>query len=147
MRFYRDRFAFVALVTFLLVGSNAPAAPRPPGPMHPESIVQPFLITFELRSVRNTGRLGRRQDVPPVPQGFTLRLSTEEGFSLSTDEHENLVTGTASRQVSDNTTTWTLHPMDPPWTQGRTVRASVSRYGPWHRIENTVGAHGTSGEH
>ncbi|NPC76718.1 hypothetical protein HPC49_00420 [Pyxidicoccus fallax] len=94
---------------------------------------------FLLRSVRNTGRLDRREDIPPAPQGFTLRLSTQGGFSLSTDEHENLVTGTASRQVSGNTTTWTLHPMDPPWTQGRTVRASVSRYGRWHHIENTVG--------
>ncbi|WNG15837.1 hypothetical protein [Cystobacter fuscus] len=94
---------------------------------------------FLLRSVRNTGRLGRHEDVPPAPKGFTLRLSAQEGFSLSTDEHENLVTGTASRQVSGNTTTWSLHPMDPPWTQSRTVRASVSRYGHWHRIENTVG--------
>ncbi|MFY0574812.1 hypothetical protein ACN28S_10995 [Cystobacter fuscus] len=69
---------------------------------------------FLLRSIRNTGRLGRRQDVPPAPQGFTLRLSTEEGFWLSTDERENLVRGTTSRQVSGNRTTWTLLPMDPP---------------------------------
>ncbi|EPX63585.1 hypothetical protein D187_005993 [Cystobacter fuscus DSM 2262] len=96
---------------------------------------------FLLRSVRNTGRLGRRQDVPPASQGFTLRMSTEEGFSLSTDEHENLVTGSASWKVSGNTTTRMLHPMDPPWTQSRTVRASVTRYGPWHRTENTVGEH------
>ncbi|OJH39707.1 hypothetical protein BON30_19750 [Cystobacter ferrugineus] len=107
----------------------------------PEEIltVQRVEGKFLLRSVRATGRLGKQEDIPPAPQGFTLRLSTEEGFSLSTDEHENLVTGTASREVRGITTTWTLLPVDPPWTQSRTVRASVSRYGPWHHIENTIG--------
>ena len=95
---------------------------------------------FLLRSVRATGRLGRQETPPPpAPEGFTLRLSAEGGFSLSTDEHENLVTGTASREVSGNTTTWTLLPESPPWTRERTVRARVTRFGPWHRIENTVG--------
>ncbi|ATB37635.1 hypothetical protein CYFUS_003060 [Cystobacter fuscus] len=104
------------------------------------------ILTFQrlegqllLRSVRATGRIGKQEDVPPAAQGFTLRLSTEDGFSLSTDEHENLVTGTASWEASGNTTTWTLHPEERPWTIGRTVRARVSRFGSWHRIENTVG--------
>jgi hypothetical protein len=94
---------------------------------------------FLLRSVRVTGRLGIQERPPPAPEGFTLRLSTEGGFSLSTDEHENLVTGTASREVSGNTTTWLLLPVDPPWTQSRSVRANVARFGPWHHIENTIG--------
>ena len=108
----------------------------------PEEIltVQRVEGQFLLRSVRATGRLGRQETLPPpAPQGFTLRLSTEEGFSLSLDEHEDLVTGTASREVSGDTTTWTLHPVEPPWTRERTVRARVTRFGPWHRIENTIG--------
>jgi len=108
----------------------------------PEEIltVQRVEGQFLLRSVRATGRLGRQETLPPpAPQGFTLHLSTEEGFSLSLDEHEDLVTGTASREVSGNTTTWTLHPVEPPWTRERTVRARVTRFGPWHRIENTIG--------
>jgi hypothetical protein len=92
-----------------------------------------------LRSVRATGRLGRQENVPPAPEGFTLDLSVDGRFSLSIDAHENLVTGTASREVRGSQTTWTLQPLEPSWTRIRTVRASVSRFGPWYLIENTVG--------
>jgi hypothetical protein len=107
----------------------------------PEEIltVQHVEGQFLLRSVRATGRLGKQETPPPDLQGFTLRLSSEGGFSLSTDEHDDLVTGTASREVQGVTTTWTLLPEDPPWTRERTVRARVTRFGPWHRIENTIG--------
>ncbi|MFY0574813.1 hypothetical protein ACN28S_11000 [Cystobacter fuscus] len=76
MRFYRDRFAFVALVTFLLVGANAPAAPpRPPGPMHPESIVQPFLITFDRHEVQVIAVLANH----PVYEAIEVMVTRRTG--------------------------------------------------------------------
>ena len=95
---------------------------------------------LRLRSVRATARTGLRcTPPPPPPQGVTLELSEEGGFSLSIDEHEDLVTGTASREVRGATTTWTLQPLEPPWTRSRTVRASVSRHGLRYFIENVIG--------
>jgi hypothetical protein len=108
----------------------------------PEEVIMARLEKgrLRLRSVRATERTGLQLTAPPpVPQGFTLELSEEGAFSLSIDEHENLVTGTVSREVRGATTTWLLQPLEPSWTRNRTVRASVSRHEHRFFIENVIG--------
>ncbi|WNG36443.1 hypothetical protein F0U61_24260 [Archangium violaceum] len=92
-----------------------------------------------LQSVRATGRTGLQDTVPPPHEGFILDLSTAGSFSLSIDDHADLVTGTASVQKLGLTTTWRLEPSQPEWATSRTVTASVSRFWNFYVIENSVG--------
>ncbi|AUX21454.1 uncharacterized protein SOCEGT47_019380 [Sorangium cellulosum] len=81
---------------------------------------------LELRSVRATGRVGDELPIPPAPEGLTLDLSTPGGFSISLDEHADLVTGIASLTEQRARTVWTLQPVEPPWTASATVTATVT---------------------
>ncbi|AUX30549.1 MULTISPECIES: hypothetical protein [Sorangium] len=81
---------------------------------------------IELRSVRATGLPGDEEPIPPAPTGLTLDLSTPGSFSISLDEHEDLVTGTASRTEHPARTVWTLQPVEPPWMANLVVTATVT---------------------
>jgi hypothetical protein len=94
---------------------------------------------LRLRTVRATGLGWFEGPVPPRPAGFTLDLSTPGRFSLSVDEHSQLVTGTATRERRGFTERWTLRPEEPEWTRERVVRATAVRQPSGYFIENTVG--------
>nr|WCO03964.1 hypothetical protein [Cystobacter sp.] len=107
----------------------------------PEEVITARAVdgTLLLHSVQVTGRLGLQRTVPPPHEGFILDLSTAGRFSLSIDEHADLVTGTAFVQMFGATTTWRLEPLQPSWATNRTVTASVSRFWNLYVIENSVG--------
>lgn len=94
---------------------------------------------LRLLTVRATGLGWLEGPVPPRPAGLTLDLSTPGRFSISMDEHPQLVTGTATRKRQGATERWTLRPEQPEWTRGRVVRATAVRQPFGYFIENTVG--------
>ncbi len=93
-----------------------------------------------LQSLRATGRIGLQDSVPPPHEGFTLDLSVAGHFSLSLDEHTNLVTGTASVQNHGATKTWRISPSQPSWATNRVETASAARHWNWYFITNSIGA-------
>ncbi|WP_437838252.1 hypothetical protein [Sorangium sp. So ce1153] len=95
---------------------------------------------IELRSVRVTGRRGDDHSAPPPPSaGLTLDLSTPGRFSVSLDEHADLVTGTASHERRGVTQEWKLEPVEPSWATNRTVTGAVPRHGGAYLVDNQVG--------
>nr|AYM54196.1 hypothetical protein [Sorangium cellulosum] len=96
---------------------------------------------IELRSVRATGRKGDDDAAPPPPPaGLTLDLSTPGRFSVSLDEHADLVTGTASHEQRAATQEWALQPVEPSWATNRRVTAAVTRHGDAYLIDGEIGA-------
>lgn len=90
--------------------------------------------------IRATGRRSGKDPVPPAPAGLTLDLSTPGSFSLSLDEHAQLITGTASREQYPERTVWSLQPVEPAWATNREVTATGTRQWGVYVIDNEVGA-------
>jgi len=79
---------------------------------------------LEMESVRVTGLPATSNIHPPPPAGLTLDLTPPGHFSLSLDEHGDLVTGTAAVSYDRQRVSWTLRPTQPSWAIPRVVNAT-----------------------
>lgn len=79
---------------------------------------------LEIRSIRVTGVRAALNITPPPPAGLTLDLTTPGRFSLSLDEHVDLITGTAEASYGLHRVSWTLRPTQPSWAVSREVNAT-----------------------
>lgn len=98
---------------------------------------------LEIRRVRVTGALASSCSTPPPPEGFTLDLTVPGHFTISIDEHANVMSGTVERLQNKHGSITTLRPAEPSWTIPRVVTAYVAfdHHGD-ASILNTIGEQG-----
>lgn len=94
---------------------------------------------LDILNVRVTGVPASAGSTPLAPTGFTLDLSVPGTFSISIDQHANLVSGNASAVFDDFTASWTLSPTQPSWAVPRVVNADVAIDKAGLSIFNTIG--------
>ncbi|WP_437534844.1 hypothetical protein WME79_11575 [Sorangium sp. So ce726] len=140
---YRDQLENLHLYEIVTVeGDELTLRKTTTSPVLTEEVVTAERVgeRLELRSVGATGRRGYEYPAsPPPPAGITLNLSTPGRFSVSLDEHADVVTGTASREEHASTEVWTLEPVEPSWATSRQVTAAATRDGDVYLIDNEIG--------
>jgi hypothetical protein len=111
----------------------------------PEEIIEARISgahgnVLHVRRVRMTGVPASVGITPPPPAGFTLDLTAPGLFTVSIDDHANLVSGTVEAFQSNHGSITTLRPTQPSWAVPRFVTAFVAFN---HRgdasILNTIG--------
>ncbi|KYG03053.1 hypothetical protein BE21_53520 [Sorangium cellulosum] len=140
---YQDQLGNLHLYEILTVeGDELTLRKTTTSPALTEEVVTAARVggRLELRSVRATGRRGYEVSAPPgPPAGLTLDLSTPGRFSVSFDEHADLVTGTPSRHEHAPMEAWTLEPVEPSWATSRQVTAAATRRRGAYLIDNEIG--------
>lgn len=81
---------------------------------------------LDILNVRVTGVPASAGSTPPAPTGFDIDLSVPGTFSISIDQHANLMSGNVSVVFDDSTASWTLNPTQPSWAVPRVVHADVA---------------------
>jgi hypothetical protein len=81
---------------------------------------------LEVRRLRLTGLPASAGVTPPPPAGLTLDLTTPGLFTISIDEHANLVSGTVEAYRDKHGSITVLRPTQPSWAVPRFVTAYVT---------------------
>jgi hypothetical protein len=81
---------------------------------------------LDILNVRVTGVPASAGSTPPAPTGFDIDLSVPGTFSISIDQHANLMSGNVSTVFDDFTASWMLSPTQPSWAVPRVVHADVA---------------------
>jgi hypothetical protein len=92
-----------------------------------------------LRSVQVYCRDGDDESALDDASGLRLALTPEGTFTVSLDQHPDVVTGVARLEETGTTTAWTLEPVAPRWTSHRRVQSTVTRADEGATLHSTVG--------